>query len=401
MKTFFYEAKDGPDKKVSGKIIASDKQEAVTFLESKNLTPIIVKEEAAQIKVSGRLRNAKVRLRDLIIFSKQLSGLLKSGVPILRSIHILSEQTENIKLKHILEDIAAKVQSGISFSSALYQYPKIFSQFFCAMIKSGEESGALDKTLYRLSGYYEKRDVFVNKARSAIIYPSLILAVGFFTVIFILTVVMPKIMPILIDLNANIHISTKILLGVSSFLKNTWHLWLFFFFLLVLILNRALKNASFREHLALLKNKIPLIGPLIFKLELSQFFRALSVVLEGGIPIVRAINITVPILNNPVLRKRMSLSADLLEKGGSWGYTLKEDKIYPPIVYNLILIGEETGNVRGALSEISDIFEYDIEENIKIIITLLEPCLILFVGLIIGFIVMALLLPVFELNFIQ
>lgn len=404
MKTFVYKAKEGPDKVVEGKIVAESTQEVVEKLSQQGFVATFVKEETQESEPAEffKLRGLfGVRLRELIFFSRHLASLIKSGVPILRALNILWEQTNNPYLRNIIKDIANDVKNGQTLSFSLAKYPKVFSPFYVAMVRAGENSGTADKSLIRISSYYLKHFEFISKVKSALAYPMLILFVGFITVVFIFTNIIPRIVPLLLDLEIELPLPTKILISLSNFVKNYW-VWISLGVLIfVLILNRAFKNKTFKYYISMVKLNMPVFGELVFKSQFARFSRTLEESLRSGIPIIRALDISLPIVDEYGLRIGLEPCRKELESGGSLAGSLRNIAIMPPFVVNLVSIGEESGKLADSLADIAESYESDCEEYVKMLTTLLEPMMVLTIGLIVGFIVSAVLWPIFQLNFMS
>lgn len=403
MKTFIYKAKDGPDKVVEGKISSLTKQDAVDILNNRGYTVTYLIEESEDTSRSVFLRRVfGVNLRTVAAFSRDLSNLLKSGIPMLRSLSIIAEQTDKRYFRNVINRIYELVKDGQPLSSALREYPRVFSDFFVAFVKAGENSGSLDKSLFRISSYYGKQLEFLSKLKAAIIYPSLIVFVGFFTIVFLFVKIIPSMVSLLSDLNIEaVPLPTRILLSLSDFAQDYWHLGFLALFIFALIIKKAYGGDVFKNYASALKLRLPVIGAFILKSELSKFARAVETSLHNGIPVIRAIEISSPIVDNHLIRKELEESRKDLESGASWGDSLRKRNIFPPFVYNLISIGEESGDIGVYLSNIADSFEADCEEKIKMVTNIIEPLLILIIGIIVAFIVSAVLMPVFELSFVQ
>jgi len=402
MKTFVYKAKKGPEDITEGRIYANSTQEVVEKLLRKGFVATYVKEvtyeETKSVVPSGIKVFLGVSLKELIVFSKQLSSLLKAGVPILQSLNILSEQTSDLSFRKVIDDIAENIKHGNSLSSGLGNYPRIFSSFYRAMINAGENSGTLEVSLKRISDYYGKKYELISRVRAALAYPILIFIVGSLTLLFIFTNVIPKIIPMIVNLNIELPLPTKMLISISMFFKNNWYWVLLGVFLFALIFYRATKNKSVSYYLSKLKLNAPVFGDIIFKSEIAQFARAVSMALKSGISIIQAVNISLPILREHAIIEDIGKSLKELEAGGSLGETLRGSKTFPPFVYNLIIVGERSGDIEAALSNIAESYEGDCEEAVKTLTNLLEPVMVLLIGVVVGFIVMAVLLPILNLN---
>ncbi len=403
MKNYIYKAKSGPDQIIEGSISANSSQEIVDLLAKKGYVAISIEEEQekdAVVRKSWK-KLLGVNLKNLVIFSRQLSNLLKSGIPILKALRILAEQTNDKYFSTILLDIGEKVKKGHPFSVSLKSYPKVFSSFFIAMIKAGEDSGGVDQALLRISDYYYKQLELQSKIKSALAYPILILLVGIGSIIFIFTNVMPKIIPLFTNLNVELPLPTRILIMISDFLRSNLPWIALFMLLFLLIFKRAMSNDVFKSYISNLKLKIPIFGQLIFKSEFARFARALEMSLHSGIPIIKAIDISLPIVNEFVIKDNLTKSLQELEGGGTLSSALKKSKLFPPFIYNIISVGEESGKLYEALSNIAESFKTDCEDAVKTLTTLLEPAMVLIIGLVVGFIVSAVLLPIFQLNFMR
>jgi len=401
--TFIYKAKNGPDNTIEGKMSAANVQEVVDRLNKQGYVATYVKEENIDRGISfpfwGQLIG-KVTLKELIVFSQQLGFLLKAKVPILKALKILSQQIPNLYFRGVIKELTKQVKNGQPLSTSLKKYPKIFSSFYTTMVGAGEESGTLDKALMRITGYYVKQLEFISKVKSALTYPLLVLTVGFITLIFIFTKVIPRIIPLLKSLDIPLPFPTKVLISISSFLVDNWFFLVLGGLLLVLIWRKACYNKMFTYHLSILKLNLPILGQLIFKSEFARFARTLEISLQSGVPLVKGWEFSLPIIKEEVIRNNLEESLKVLKSGGRLCETLKGD-LFPPLVYNLVEIGEESGELEEAFSNIAQWFENDCQEFIRLLTTVLEPMMVLVVGLIIGFIVAAVLLPIFQLDFMQ
>jgi general secretion pathway protein F len=340
----------------------------------------------------------KVRSAEVTIFSRQLASLLKSGVPILKALNIISEQSENHNLKGIMRNIHNAVKDGATFSSVLSQYPKVFSPLFIALVRTGEDSGALPEVLLRIADYRAKHEEVISRFRMALAYPILMAIVGLGTIIFMLTFVLPRLMRIFTDMGQNLPLPTRILISTSQGLRQ-WGLWIIPVLLLIILMARQqTKTEAGRLSSSALKLRFPLFGKFILKAELGIFCRTLELLIKSGIPIIKALTIAVPVLDNEVIKNHLRNSCKELEQGGSFGRSLKNSKLFPVFMSNLIVVGEEAGKLEQALGEVANYYEQETDEKLRMMGSLLEPLMILVMGVVVGFIVMAMLLPIFEIN---
>lgn len=403
MPIYAYRAKKGPDKVVEGSIEAISEKEAVEQLSRNGYLPLKV-EKKAQVKEAGTQTTAaarrryRVRSSEITVFSRQLSSLLKSGVPILHALNIISEQSESAAFKGILVDVRNSVEDGAVLSSVLERYPDVFPPLYVAMVRSGENSGALPEVLLRIAGYRTKQEEILSRFRMAMAYPILMAVVGIATVIFMLTFVMPRLMGIFSNMGGKLPLPTKILISISQVFQH-WGIWILL--LLAVIVLVAKKQASTKAgkiFLGAFSMRVPVFGSFILKTELLRFSRTLELLIKNGVPILKAMNIAIPVLENEIIKNQLKQSYQELERGGSFGRSLKNSVFFPAFMRNLIIVGEESGKLEEALAEVADSYERDTDETIRVMSALLEPLMILVMGLIVGFIVIAMLLPIFEIN---
>jgi len=399
MNVYRYRAKKGPQDIIEGRIEADSEREAVDKLSMMGYLPVQINEDKEPLKPLGVLVKQKARVKpsEITIFSRQLASLLRSGVPILNALNIIKEQA-NPGLRSTLGGIYSAIKEGAAFSWALGQYPNLFSPLYIAIVRSGEDSGALPEALLRLSDYRAKQEEFVSRLRMAMAYPSLMAFVGIATVAFMFTFVIPRLTRIFVNMEQSLPIPTRILISISANLRDNWFWILLCVAVVVLLVRRQSKTKTGRSALSRIYLSLPVLGKLILKSELARFCRTLELLIRAGIPILKAIDVSIPVLGNEVISEQLMLSHKELEQGGSFGKSLKQSGLFPLFMTNLIIVGEESGKLDEALGEVANTFERETDEAARIAVNLLEPALILVIGLIVGFIVVAMLLPVFEIN---
>lgn len=401
MPTFKYHAKDGP-KDVHGAIEARSKVDAVEKINQLGLLPVRIETQTGvERKPATDTRHIfapRVRSKDVTIFSRQLASFVKSGVPILRGLSIIAEQSENPAFKSVLAKIHADIKEGSSFSESLKKFPRHFPPLYVAMVNSGESSGNLHEVLLRIADYRQKQETILTRVRSAMAYPALMAVVGGGTIIFMLTFVMPRMMRIFERMDQELPAPTRLLLTLSHWLQAGWPWLLAGSAALIVLYRKGTRTKVQKALMSRLKLKLPLIGAFVYKSELAQFNRTLELLVKSSIPILRALKIAIPILSNTVIQDELMKSYKDLEEGNSFGKSLERSNIFPKFMTSLIVIGEESGRLDEALAEIANTYERDTDETIKVMTSLLEPVLILILGLVVGFIVSAMLLPIFQIN---
>jgi type II secretory pathway component PulF len=401
MATYKYRAKKGPTDIIEGTIDAQSETEAVEKISQLGFTPIQIEKQVLGFEPQGPGLNKslfRVRVREITVFSRQLASLLKSGVPILNSLNIISEQSENPNFKLMLRDIHNAVKNGSTFSSTLSGYPNVFPPLYIAMIRIGEDTGKLSDVLLRIADYRQKEEEMFSRFRMALAYPMFMAFVGIATVVFMLTFVMPRLTGLFVNMGQELPLPTQILISVSNALRFSWFWIVLVLAIAIMIIKRELKTKTGKITFGALQLRLPLFGKFVLKAELARFARTLELLIRNGIPILRAIDIAVPVLDNEIIKKQLRQSYKELEQGGSFGRSLKSSKIFPLFMSNLISVGEASGEIDDALGEVASAYERDTDEAIRVMSSLLEPVMILGMGLIVGFIVVAMLLPVFQIN---
>lgn len=398
MPNFFYKAKTKTAQNLSGLIVAHNREEAVEVLSQRGLLPVSVTEESSAFKGRGTL-SPRLSSKELYFFSRQLTSLLNAGVSLLRALEIIGGQLKSSAgLRMVVDHLAGGIKEGRTLSTCLADFPQVFSSLYVTMIHAGEESGNLREVLASLAEYQMRQQEINSKVRTALAYPLLMLVFGIGTVIFLLTFVMPRITALFGNLQSELPAVTVFLMMTSEALRRFWYLILAGVVGLGFLVRQWAQSKPGQAVLSRLNLKWPILGQLILKTELARFCRTLELLLHSGIPILRSFQITLPVLRNDVIREHLARCQDELVAGHSFGGALKRSDVIPPIVGDLITVGEESGSLTTTLKDISETYEQETNEIIKLMTTLLEPILILAVGSVIGFIVMAILLPIFQLD---
>lgn len=408
-----YRAKKGLEDIVEGTIDASTEKEAIEKVSQLGLLPIrLVEEASVEESMAEELSDGinepqpsslrevrgKVKARTITIFTRQLASLLRSGVPILNAINVIREQSENPRLESILHNIHDEIKEGATFSSALAKYPKVFSSLYIPMVRAGEDTGNLPEVLLKIADYRMKQEEMLSRIRMSLAYPILMAVVGVGTVVFMLTFVMPRLMGIFGNLGEALPLPTRIVLAISQGLRQKWYWIVLILATIVFIIKRLAKTNKL--FFSIFKLRIPVFGNFILKAELSRFSRTLELLIRSGIPILKTITIAIPVLGNEVIKNQLRHSYEQLEQGGSFGRSLKNSKVFPAFMSNLITVGEESGRLDEALAEVAGSYERETDEAMRVMVSLLEPLMILGMGVVVGFIVVAMLLPIFEINMV-
>ncbi len=406
MPTYKYKAKKGPGETVESTIEAASEKDAIDKISMSGYIPVHI-EETRSVSADavagadmrhGAPRRLRIRSKQITVFTRQLASLLRSGVPILRALAIIAEQSDSPALKTVMAHMYSEVKEGAPFSSAMGKYPGVFPPLYIAMIRTGEDSGSLPEVMFRIAEYRAKQEALFGKFRMAMVYPTLMVLVGIGTIVFMLTFVLPKLMNIYATMGQSLPLPTRILIATSTFMQTKGWILGAAVIAAIGLIKRQSSTPSGRYALSVFVLRLPVVGGIILKAELSRFSRTMELLLRSGLPILRAISITMPVLGNEVLKQKLGASLKALEQGGSFTSCLKNVPFVPPFMMNLVSVGEESGRIDEALREVADSYEQDTDDALHVANNLLEPVMILVMGLVVGFIVMAMLLPIFEMN---
>ena len=403
MPTFHYTAKKGPTEMVEGVVEAESRSGVLAHLAELGYIPVRVSEGAQAAAATAPRRDAVVSRRRvpalvLTIFTRQFASLVRSQVPLLRTLQILRDQVRHPYFRHVLQGVGEEVRQGQTLSSALAKFPDVFPPLYVSLVNSGEVSGALDTILERLADQAERDEVLRAKVRAAFTYPAFVAVVGCGTVIFLMTFVMPRLSQLLGGLGERLPLPTRLLLTVSGWMSSAWFWAGAAVWAAVLVL--AWKLAGERGRLAgdRLILRLPVIGELVQEVEVARFARSFGLLLNQGISVLKAVEVAVPVVNHRVIRAELSRLPDGLRQGNPLSACLKQASVSTPFLVNTVAVGEESGRVGEALAEVAAFYERNAERSMQIMASLLEPTLIVVIGLAVGFIVMAVLLPIFEMS---
>ena len=398
MPTFEYRAKEGPVKTVHGVVEAQSRAAALSQLDRKGLTPVWVREKSTEKKRIGLRFQRRVTFRDVTVFTGQLASLTRSGVPILRTMATIADQTENSRLKIIVKEMEGIIRDGNMLSAALSNYPSIFPELYIHTIRAGESAGVLDTILVRLEESREREEDIRRKVQAAIAYPLLIISVGIATVFILLTFFLPKVVDLFRGYR-DLPLPTRILIGTSDFFSANWYWMLLIGVLLGAILKRLAAMEKGRTFFDGIKLRMPLLGRFIKESEISRFARTLALLIEVGIPIDRALALSANTMRNSILRDDVdTIRRETVEQGTTLSSGLRRSKHFPALVTNMAAVGEEGGKLDESMNEVAAYYEKQCDQLSRVAVSLLEPLLILVVGGIVGFIVASMLLPIFELG---
>jgi len=340
----------------------------------------------------------RVKQKDLVLFSRQLSTLIGAGVPIVQGLTILVEQIENPAFKKVITSVREDIESGTSITEALSRHPTVFSELYVNMVKSGELGGILDVILERLSAYQESAAALRGKIRSAMIYPAVIALVAGGVTTFLMIVVVPAFVKIFEQVGAQLPLPTQILLAVSNFLKHYIIFLIIGLIAFVVGLRQYYKTEAGSMYIDRLLLRLPLFGVLLRKVAVAKFTRTFGTLVKSGVPILQALETVAKTSGNRVIEKAVLAAKEAIREGERISEPLKASGAFPPMVTQMILVGEETGNLDAMLSKIAEFYEQEVDAAISGLTSLIEPVVVVFMGIIIGAIAVSMYMPMFQLG---
>ncbi len=398
MKRFNYKAKDNAGRVVKGEVEASDLNSAAKLVRSKGYFVISLSPKIdSPFSLIKKLRE-RITVADIANFTRQLSTMINAGLPITEALLILRSQTKK-SMQGIVAQILADIEAGESFSNSLVKHPKMFKKTYVALVKSGEVGGVLDVVLQKLADNLEKQQEFGSKVKGALIYP-VIIVIGMVIVgIVMMAFVIPKLLSLYSDLNASLPGPTKMLIALSGFFAKYWIVIFIFIGLAFYIFRLYKATAAGKRKIDEILFKVPVYGPLKRQVILTDLTRTLAMMVGAGVPILEALHITSEVVGNTVVSEALIDAANQVEKGFPVAFAFsKHPEAFPFILSQMVAVGEETGKMDEVLGKISHIFEVESDEKVKGLTSTIEPIIMVVLGLGVGFLVIAVILPIYNLT---
>jgi type IV pilus assembly protein PilC len=396
MPTYEYIVKDKTGKQSKGRLDADSKEIVVQQLRDQGFFVSQVQEAAAakpQKRGGFRLRR-KVGLKDLSIFCRQFATMINAGVSLVRCLDVLEQQTNSVNLKEIIREIQTEVEGGATLSRSMAQYPRVFSNLAIGLVRAGEVGGVLDDTLDRLAGFLEKDMELRRKVKAAMTYPVIVMIVATGIVLFLVTFILPKFIDLFKELGVQeFPLPTLLLMKASHFLTSKWWICLIVLVLSWIAFNRIKATKTGRRYYDIVKLKVPVFGSLNHKISVARFARTLSTLLSSGVPILQAMETVAGTVDNTIIAEAILLSRTAIREGDTIGDPLAQSRMFPPMVVQMIAIGEETGQLDSMLAKVADFYEGEVESSLESLTSALEPVMIVFLGFVVGFIVISMFLP--------
>jgi general secretion pathway protein F len=398
MAVFEYKALNKSGRATRGIIDASSVEEARDKLREQALFPVDVSAVVQSSPGRSFISFKRTNNEDIALFSHQLATLLKGGLPLLASLNAIAEQMGSHHLGRVVLGLAESVKEGKSFGEALSSFNRVFSPIFINMVKSGEETGSLADILFRISSLIKESVSLRNKIRNALIYPMVIGFVGIGVIIFLMIVVVPTLSGLFQQMDKTLPAITLGLIGVSNFFKDYWLIVFGGIIVLIVAFEWSLRKKKTREKVDAIKLRIPILGEIIKKSLVANFARTISTLRKGGVTITNSLELTKDAVRNEVISKAVYQVKEDIARGNSMSKALRRSGVFPPLFLHMVEVGEKSGNLEQMLDDISETYEEEVTMALNRFTTLLEPLIIISIGLIVGIIAVSILLPIFEMN---
>lgn len=399
MITFSYQARDTAGRIVSGVQEALNEDNAVTSLMSRGLMVLSLNRKAAATR--SRKQHTKVKETDVVLFTRQLATMIEAGISLVQALTALYEQADPKKqrgLRSVVSDVTTRVQGGETFHESIAKHPRVFNRLYVSMVKAGEHGGLLAEILDRLAGFLEASARLRKKVKSAMTYPVIVVSIAFLITTFLIVRVVPVFGEIFADFGAKLPAPTQFLIDLSDFVRGQWYFLLAGLIGVIVGVRMFLRSKRGKELWDRWKLKLPVFGPLVHKIAMSRFARTFAQLIRSGVPILEVLDIVGGSAGNHVVEESLKGVAADVEKGDNLSVSLSRKKIFPPMLLRMVAAGEATGKIDTMLEKMADFWDEEIEAMLDALTSLIEPLLIVFLGVIVGGIVIAMFLPIFKLN---
>ncbi len=398
MPTFAYVVKDKSGKTHSGTLESESRSALIEQLWKQDFVILAVDERRSTKHALMQVGQGRVKSGQLVIFSRQLATMVNSGIPIISALEVLADQIDDRNLGQVLRKMRDDIEVGSSLSESAGKHPKVFSGFFVNMMRAGESSGRLDEILDRVASYIEKVDVLQRKVKASLFYPAFVSILAFAITTFLIVVIVPKFKEIFTALGGQLPRPTQMLLGLSEFMRRYLVLEVAAIFVMGVLLKTYLSTPAGRFVFDRITLKVPVLGKLMQKVVISRFARTLATLVKSGVPILTAMEIVAKTSGNTVIERAILAARSSIKEGENIADPLIQSKVFPGMVTRMISVGEKTGELEKMLTKIADFYENEVDAAVSALTSLIEPLVIAILGVVIGGIVIALFLPIFQIS---
>lgn len=380
-----------------GEVNAHDREGALAQLRRKRIITTQVRPKAKEITFSFRKGKRGVKKKDLAVFTRQFSTMIDSGLPLVQCLDILSKQTEDPGFREVITEVMHDVEAGTTLAEALGKRPRAFDTLFVNMVDAGEAGGILDKILQRLATYIEKAEALRRKIKSAMTYPVVVLCVAGAAMIFMLLCIIPVFADVFADFGGELPLPTRIVVGLSNFVKQAWWIIAAVFAAFIFALKRYYRTEGGRERIDALLLRAPIVGDLIRKASIARFTRTLGTMISSGVPILAGLDITARTAGNKIIENAIQATKVSIREGETIAAPLRDSEVFPPMVVQMISVGEETGALDKMLEKIANFYDEEVNTAVDTLTSVIEPVMIVIMGVGVGGMVVSMYLPMFKL----
>ena len=396
METYIWSGRTRDGQRQKGELAAKSKDEVISIMRKQNIMVTSVAARAKKLSINLPFLKPKASDKDIAIFTRQFATMIDAGLPLVQCLDILSKQADNKTFAAVINEIRQDVEAGSTYADSLKKHPAVFGDLYANMVAAGELGGILDTILNRLSKYIEKNIKLKRQVKAALFYPSTIVAVAFIVIIVLLVYVIPIFAKMFTDFGGTLPAPTRMVIGASNFMKSNILIIIGIMVATIIGARKYYKTQNGRLVIDSIVLRMPVFGMLARKIAVAKFTRTLGTMISSGVPILDGLDIVAKTSGNKVVEKAIYATRQSISEGKTLSEPLETSKVFPPMVVQMIAVGETTGALDAMLSKIADFYDDEVDSTVGILTSLLEPILMIFLGIVIGFIVVAMYLPIFK-----
>lgn len=397
MPVYVYKGKSLNGREESGEVECATRDEAIAQLRRRRIITSYIREQAPQVRLRLPSPRKKIRTRDLVIFTRQFSTMVNAGLPLVQCLDILAKQADSPHFGKVVTEVMNDVESGGTLAESLSRRPQAFDQLYTNMVDAGEAGGILDDILLRLATYLEKAEALRRKVKSAMTYPAVVLTVAVGATAFMLLFIIPTFAKVFAEFGGELPLPTRIVMGLSKFLQNFWWLLGGGIFALIAGIKRYYRTATGRLKIDAFLLRMPVLGSIMRRASIARFTRTLGTMISSGVPILTALDITARTAGNKIIENAILATKGSIGEGETIAAPLREAKVFPPMVVQMISVGEETGALDKMLEKIANFYDEEVDVAVDTMTSIIEPLLIVVMGSMVGAMVVAMYMPMFKL----